>query len=108
MPFNPKDKFSTTIAYEIENKWRIGIEASYSGNQYVYNNKKVPDFIFMAAMVERKFKKGSIVLNCENLLDVRQTQFEPIVEGPRQNPIYKPLWGPIEGRVLNLSIKIKI
>ncbi len=108
MPFNPKDKLSGTLAYEIEGKWRMGVEASYSGNQYIYNNKKVPNFLFMAAVIERKFKRANLVLNCENLLDVRQTQFEPIVEGSRQNPIYKPLWGPIEGRVINLSIKIKI
>lgn len=108
MPFNPKDKFSTTLAYEIEGKWRMGIEAAYTGNQYVYNNRKVANFLFMAAMVERKFKRGSLILNCENLLDVRQTQFEPTVIGTRQNPTFQPLWAPTEGRVINLSVKIKI
>lgn len=108
MPFNPKDKFSTTLAYEIEGKWRMGVEAAYTANQYVNNNRKVPDFLFMAAMVERKFKRGSIVLNCENLLDVRQSQFEPIVTGTGQDPTFQPIWAPTEGRVINLSIKIKI
>ena len=108
MPFNPKDKFSTTLAYEIESKWRMGIEAAYNANQYIYGNKKVNDFWFMAAMVERKFKRGSIVLNCENLLDTRQSNFESIVGGATQNPVFKPIWGPMEGRVINLSIKIKI
>ena len=108
MPFNPKDKFSTTLAYEIEGKWRMGIEAAYTANQFVYNNRKVEDFLFMAAMIERKFKRGSIVLNCENLLDVRQTQFEQTVLGTRQNPTFQPIWAPIEGRVLNLSIKLKL
>lgn len=108
MPFNPKDKFSTTLAYEIEGKWRMGIEAAYTANQYVFNNRKVADFLFMAAMIERKFHRGSIVLNCENLLDIRQTQFEPTVMGTRQNPVFQPIWAPIEGRVINLSIKIKI
>lgn len=108
MPFNPKDKFSTTLAYEIESKWRAGVEAAYSANQYIYNNKKVKDSWFMAAMLERKFKRGSIVLNCENLLDMRQSKFEPIVEGTTQNPVFKPVWTSVEGRVINLSIKIKI
>lgn len=108
MPFNPKDKFSTTLAYEIEGKWRTGVEAAYSANQYIYNNKKVNDCWFMAAMLERKFKRGSIVLNCENLLDSRQSKFEPIVEGTTQNPVFKPVWTSLEGRVINLSLKIKI
>lgn len=106
MPFNPKDKFSTTLAYEIENNWRFGIETALTANQYVYNNRKVHDLWFMAAMVERKFNKGCIVLNCENILDVRQSKFEPLVEGNQQYPSFRPVWGPLEGRVLNVSLKL--
>ena len=108
MPFNPKDKFSTTLAYEIESKWRMGVEASWMGNQYIYNNKKVPNFWFMAAMIERKFKKGSVVLNCENILDTRQSKFESIVTGTSASPIFKDIWAPLEGRVINVSIKIAL
>ncbi|MES2134570.1 MAG: TonB-dependent receptor [Bacteroidota bacterium] len=108
MPFNPKDKFSTTLAYEIEGKWRMGIEGSWMGNQYVAYNRKVNNFWFLAAMLERKFKKGSIVLNCENLLDTRQSKFEQIVTGPVSNPVFKPVWAPLEGRVINLSLKLSI
>lgn len=107
-PFNPKDKFSATLAYEIEAKWRMGIEASWVGNQYIQNNERVHNFWFMAAMVERKFKFGSLVLNCENLLDTRQSQFEKIVTGSRISPVFKPIWGPLEGRVINLSLKISL
>lgn len=108
MPFNPKDKFSTTLAYSIEEKWRMGVEAAYTANQYIGNNRKVPNLWFMAAMIERKFKTGSIVLNCENLLDSRQSKYESLVEGTVQDPVFKPVWGSLEGRVLNLSIKLNI
>lgn len=108
MPFNPKDKISTTVSYEIEGKWRIGIEASWMGNQYIYNNQKVPNFWFLAGMIERKFKQGSIVLNCENLLDTRQSKFEPIVTGTTSNPVFKSVWAPLEGRVINLSLKLAL
>jgi len=108
MPFNPKDKISTTISYEIEGKWRMGVEASWMGNQYIYNNQKVTNFWFLAGMIERKFKKGSIVLNCENLLDTRQSKFESIVTGTTSNPIFKSVWAPLEGRVVNLSLKIAL
>lgn len=108
MPFNPKDKFSNTLTYEIEGKWRIGIESSWVGNQYIYNNQKVTNFWFLAGMVERKFKKGSIVLNCENLLDTRQSKFEPIVTGTTSNPVFKSVWAPLEGRIINLSLKLAL
>jgi outer membrane receptor for ferrienterochelin and colicins len=107
-PFNPKDKFSATLAYEIESKWRMGVEASWVGNQYIHINERVHDFWFLAAMLERKFKFGSLVLNCENLMDTRQSQFETIVTGSRIDPVFKPLWAPLEGRVINLSLKIAL
>ena len=108
MPFNPKDKFSTTLTYSFEGKWRMGAEVSYTANQFIYGNQLVNNFLFMAAMVERKFRKCSLVLNCENLLDSRQSKFEKIVEGTTINPIFKPVWAPLEGRVVNLSFKITL
>ncbi len=108
MPFNPKDKISTTLSFEIEGKWRMGIEASWVGNQYIYNNERVNNFWFLAGMIERKFKRGSIVLNCENLLDTRQSKFEQIVIGTTSSPQFRSVWAPLEGRVINLSLKLTL
>jgi len=120
MPFNPKDKFSTTLAYAIEGKWRMGIEASYSANQYIYGSLtyrnsetiypsvRVPNFWFWAAMVERKFGFGSVVLNVENLFDARQSKFQSLYDGTVTAPVFKPIWGPLDGRVINLSVKVNL
>ena len=120
MPFNPRDKFSTTLAYSVEGKWRTGIEAAYTANQYVYgsvyyyNNKTIYDthsvsnFWFFAAMIERKFSFGSIVLNVENLTDSRQAKFEKLVTGPVTSPTFNPVWAPLDGRVFNLSFKVNL
>ncbi|MEO7990415.1 MAG: TonB-dependent receptor [Chryseolinea sp.] len=120
MPFNPKDKFSTTLAYAIEGKWRTGIEGSYIANQYaydrlyyynsqtIYTSQSVPNFWFWAAMIERKFKFGSIILNVENLFDARQAKSGKLVEGSITSPTFKPIWGPLDGRVFNLSVKVNL
>ncbi|HET7817903.1 MAG TPA: TonB-dependent receptor [Bacteroidia bacterium] len=108
MPFNPKDKFSGTFTYEIESEWRIGLEGSRVSNQYIGTNQKVNNYWFFAAMVERKFKHLSFILNCENLLDARQSKFQPIVTGTLANPVFQPLWAPLEGRVFNLCIKLTL
>lgn len=120
MPFNPKDKFSTTLAYAVHGKWRTGVEGSYFANQYTYNNlyyydnqtaypsQRVPNFWFWAAMVERKFGFGSIVLNVENLFDARQANYGKLVEGAVTSPSFKPIWGPLDGRVFNLSVKVNL
>jgi iron complex outermembrane receptor protein/outer membrane receptor for ferrienterochelin and colicins len=120
MPFNPKDKFSSTFAYAEDGKWRTGIEASFMANQYVtdhldfyasqtiYPSHRVPNIWFWAAMLEREFDFGSIVVNVENLFDARQAKFEDLFKGPAGFPEFKPVWGPLEGRVINLSLKINL
>jgi iron complex outermembrane receptor protein/outer membrane receptor for ferrienterochelin and colicins len=105
-PFNPKDKIAATLAWSWHDAWRIGLEAAYTGNQYVYNNRRVPSYWFVAAMIARKFHWGTIVLNCENLGDARQSRHEPLVTGGLLHPVFLPVWGPVEGRVLNLSVKV--
>jgi len=105
---SPNDKFSYTLAYNSEKKWRIGIESSLIANQYITIATKAPNYWFYAAMVEKKFNKISFVLNCENLFDERQARHEALFEGSFQNPQFKPLWGPLDGRVVNLSCLIKL
>jgi iron complex outermembrane receptor protein/outer membrane receptor for ferrienterochelin and colicins len=107
LPFNPNDKFACTLAYEIENKWRMGIEAAYNANQVDANYKSVPDYWFTAAMIERKINRLSIVLNCENINNFKQSNYESLVKLENEQPVYTDLWGPIEGRVINLSMKYK-
>lgn len=106
LPFNPQDKFAGTMAYEIEGRWRFGVESAWTGNQYVENNRKVPSFWFFALMAEKKFAWGSLVLNCENVGDSRQSKYESLVSGNVFQPVFRPIWGPVEGRVVNVSVKI--
>ncbi|MCC6726351.1 MAG: TonB-dependent receptor [Saprospiraceae bacterium] len=106
VPLNPQDKIAATLAYELGEHWRMGVEAARTANQYVDEGRKVPNYWFVAAMVQWKFSKGSLVLNCENLTDARQSKHEALVTGTRTFPVFTPIWGPVEGRVLNLALKL--
>ena len=106
VPLTPKNRFAFVVVYEVESAWRFGLEGSYTGSQYRDGDTKTPGYMFMAALVERKFGKAfSVVLNCENLLDYRQSQHESLYTGSITNPTFKPLWAPIDGRVTNLSVR---
>ncbi len=106
MPLTPRNRAAATLVHEIEGKWRFGIEASYNGHQYRDGDTKTPDYFFVAALIERKFgPKWSLVLNCENLFDERQSRYEQIFTGSITNPNYKPLWAPIDGRAVNLCLR---
>lgn len=102
----PKNRFAFVLVNEFSEHWRIGVEGSYTGPQYRDNDSHTPGFLFMAAVVERKFSNmASLVLNCENLLDYRQSRHEALYTGSIDNPNFKSLWAPIDGRVVNLSLR---
>jgi len=108
MLLTPRNRFATVIAYEIEHRWRFGLEGSYTGYQYREDFSKTPGYFFMAAMMEKKFgPKWSLVLNCENLLNERQSKYESLYTGSIADPSFKPLWAPIDGRVANLSLRFR-
>lgn len=109
LPFSPQDKFSLTLAYTVENKWRFGIESSFVGSQYLYDNQRVKDYSFWAAAIERKFGDHlSLILNAENVLNIKQSDYESVVSGTPQNPSFKPIWAPQEGAIVNLALKYKL
>jgi iron complex outermembrane receptor protein/outer membrane receptor for ferrienterochelin and colicins len=74
----------------------------------MYPGIRVPNFWFWAAMIERKFGFGSIILNVENLFDARQAKYEKLFDGNITSPTFHPVWGPLDGRVFNLSLKINL
>jgi outer membrane receptor for ferrienterochelin and colicins len=103
----PKHRFAFTLVRDFEEEgFRIGLEGSYTGAQHRTDFTKTPAYFFMAGMVEKKIGKHfSAVLNAENILDYRQSKIETLLTGSTANPSFKPLWAPIEGRVINVSLK---
>lgn len=100
-----KNKFATVVGYEFAHNFRAGIEAAYTGNQFLDDGRHTPGYLFMAAMARYDIKHVAFVLNCENLLDYRQTKKETIVDPPFANPVFHQLWAPIDGRVVNFSVR---
>lgn len=102
----PRNRMAFVIVYELEDKWRVGLEGSYTGGQFRDDDTKTPGYMFLAASVLKTLGTHfSIVLNCENLLDYRQSRHEALYMGTITNPAFKPLWAPIDGRVANLSVR---
>ncbi|MEP7373670.1 MAG: TonB-dependent receptor [Chitinophagaceae bacterium] len=108
LSLSARNKFASVLAYEFSSHFRAGVEAAFTGKQYLDNGNRTPAFPFVAAMMRYDIGKLSFVLNCENLFDYRQTRKENIVSGPLTNPIFTQLWAPIDGRVVNLSVRIKL
>jgi iron complex outermembrane receptor protein/outer membrane receptor for ferrienterochelin and colicins len=108
VPLTPKNRAAFTLVKEFTTAWRGGLEGSYTGPQFRDNDSKTPGYLFIAALIEHKFGNHvSLVLNCENLLDYRQSKKEQLFFGTITNPEFRPLWAPIDGRVTNLALRIK-
>ncbi len=107
LPLAPQDKFSTTVAWENEH-FRFGLETSYVGRQYLYNNERVPNYWLVAGAAEYHYNDHwRLVLNGENIFNVIQANYETVVLGtnPIVQPTFRPIWAPLEGRIVNLALK---
>lgn len=107
IPLTPKNRLAFTIVKEAEKaQLRFGIEGSYTGRQHREDFSLTPGYMFMAAMISKEIGEHvTVVLNGENILNYRQSKVESLFTGSISDPVFKPLWAPVEGRVINLSVK---
>lgn len=102
-----RHKLAAVLVQEFSAHWGAGIEASYTGRQSLDDGTTTPGYPLHAALVRYRTGSWTVVLNGENLLDYRQTRREAVVLPPLDNPLFRPLWAPVEGRVVNLSVNWK-
>jgi len=106
LELTPQNRLSTVLFYEDEGEgWKFGIESFYYSNQYLENGSKTPNYWIFDAMAQKEFDHFTIALNVENILDVRQTRYENIVNPPLNNPVFNELYAPLEGIVANIVVK---
>ncbi|GAB4011943.1 hypothetical protein GCM10028808_26840 [Spirosoma migulaei] len=113
LPLTAKHRLYFTTLYETE-KLKTGFEAFYSGTQQRTNGTSTPAYWTFGYMIERKWSfghntKGSIFINFENFFDVRQSRFEPLVNGTITQPNFvTDIYAPTDGRIINGGIKLKL
>ena len=104
----PKHKINSVLMYEIEDKWKIGLEAYYTGKQKLNDGKTGQGYLICGLMMQRIWEKFSIYANFENFTDRRQTRFDSIYTGSMTNPEFRDIYAPLDGFVINGGIKFKI
>ncbi|MCC3152775.1 TonB-dependent receptor [Hymenobacter sp. BT770] len=110
LPFVSRHRLVLTTTYEEEQNFRVALEAFYNGPQYLGEGpRQGRGFWICGALAEKIFAPHfSVVLNVENLLDVRQTRFEHVVTGPITQPTFRPLYAPLDGFVGNAALKFTL
>ncbi len=107
-PLTPKHRLNSVLMYEVEEKWKIGAEAYYFSKQNLSNGETGRHYWTTGFMAERLWEKFSIYINFENFIDTRQTKFGSIYSGSLTNPIFKDIYAPLDGFVVNGGLKIKL
>jgi iron complex outermembrane receptor protein len=107
-PLTPKNRISFDSAYEIENQFRVGFESFYTGPQVLSDGTMGHGFITFGALVQKMWKHFDIFINCENLTDRRQTRWQSIYTGSVTDPVFRDIYAPLDGVVVNAGVRIKV
>ena len=107
-PLTPKHRINSVLMYEIEDKWKVGLEAYYFSPQKMNNGTTGKDYWTCGFMAEKIWERFSLYVNFENFLDTRQTRFESIYTGTISNPLFKDIYAPLDGFVINGGIKFRL
>jgi outer membrane receptor for ferrienterochelin and colicins len=107
-PLTPKHRVNTVLMYEIEEKWKLGLEAYYFGKKRLNDGTTGKPYVINGFMAEKLWERFSLYVNFENFLDVRQTRFDTIYTGNITNPVFRDIYAPLDGFVVNGGIKIRL
>ena len=107
-PLTARHRLNNVLMYEVEEKWRIGLEAYYFSKQKLTDNTFGEDYWICGLMIEKMWEPFSLFLNFENFLDSRQTRFDTIYTGSISNPVFRDIYAPLDGFVINGGVKLNL
>ncbi|WP_213803236.1 TonB-dependent receptor [Granulicella sp. dw_53] len=106
----PRHSAGLVGTWERENAARIGVEAYYTGTQRLDDNPyrtQSEQYVLFGFLVEKRFGRFKAYVNAENLGNVRQTKYDPLLR-PTRGPDGRwttDAWAPLDGRVFNGGVR---
>ena len=107
-PLTSKHRLNNVLMFEVEEQWKIGLEAYYFSKQRLTDDTYGRDYWICGFMVEKLWEKFSLFINFENFLDARQTRFDTIYTGTITNPVFRDIYAPVDGFVINGGLKLSL
>jgi outer membrane receptor protein involved in Fe transport len=98
--------------WEREGVGRVGLEWYYTGRQALEENPyrlvSVP-YMIVGVLAEKDFGRVRVFVNGENLSDVRQTRWDPLLRPSRavDGRWTVDAWAPLEGRTINGGVRFR-
>jgi iron complex outermembrane receptor protein len=111
VPLTPRHSIGLDAAWEWEGAGRLGVEWFYTGTQRLeanpYRTESRPYSVF-GILATRRVGRALLFINGENLTDVRQTRWEPLVRQRRgiDGRWTVDAWAPLDGRNINGGVRL--
>lgn len=111
VPLTPRQTVGIIAAWEQHGTARVGFEFYYTGRQRLEDNPYRADsepYTIIGMLAERRFGRVRVFVNLENLTNVRQSDYDPLllpaptVFGQRA----VDAWAPLDGRTINAGVRI--
>ena len=108
-PLTSKHIVSMMAGYEIKNFF-IGVDCYYYSPVKLDDGSTGRRIWEVGVSAQYSYKFLLIFANIENIADIRQTSYGPIVlPNPTfSHPLFAEIYGPLEGRLFNAGIKIHL
>ena len=103
----PRHRINSSLVFEKAENFKAGVEFYYGSRQILDDRSLTRAIAEFGVFGEKVFGKLSIFINGENLTDVRQGRYGPVVLGPHENPTFAEIYTHLEGRVINGGVKIR-
>ena len=107
-PLVSRHRLNNVLMYEVEEKWKIGAEAYYFGRQKLNDGATGKSYWTAGLMAEKIWERLSVFINFENFTDTRQSKFDTIYTGSITSPVFRDIYAPVDGFVVNGGIKLKL
>ncbi|MDA1081161.1 MAG: TonB-dependent receptor [Gemmatimonadetes bacterium] len=110
-PVIPRHTAGLVATMEREDEGRAGLELYYVGRQQLdddpYRTESRAHFV-IGLLVEKVMGRARVFLNAENLLDERQTRYDPLVLPTRGSGgrWTTDVWSLLEGRTVNGGVRL--
>jgi outer membrane receptor for ferrienterochelin and colicins len=111
VPLTPRHAASLTLMAAGATWGRAGFEAYYTGRQSLEDNpyRDVSRrYVLFGGLFERRVGVARFFVNVENLADIRQTKYDPLIRPKRLQDGRWTVesWAPLDGRVVNGGVRV--
>jgi iron complex outermembrane receptor protein len=113
VPLTPRNRAGLVAMWEKADRGRIGVEAYYTGRQSLddnpYRTRSKP-YVEMGFLAEIVLGPARLFVNAENLLNVRQSKYDPLLR-PRRAADGRwtvDAWSPTDGFIVNGGVRFRL